>query len=65
MLLVSFCNGNCDLIKNSLIFFIFKKNFLVMVSIKNRLWFNFFNFIKKLLIVYCVKIKLFLISNIY
>lgn len=54
MPLASLCNGNCDLIKNSLTPPTLKKNSLAMVSTKNRLWFNFFNFIKKLLTVYIV-----------
>lgn len=65
MPLASLCNGNCDLIKNSLTPPTLKKNSLAMVSTKNRLWFNFFNFIKKLLTVYCVKTKLLSISNTY
>lgn len=40
------CNGNCDLIKTSLPK---NKDSLPVVSTKNRLWFNFFNFIEKLL----------------
>lgn len=65
MPLASLCNVNCDLIKNSLTPPTLKKNSLAMVSTKNRLWFNFFNFIKKLLTVYCVKTKLLSISNTY
>lgn len=66
MPLASLCNGNCDLIKNSLTPPTLKKNSLAMVSNKIGCGLiNFFNFIKKLLTVYCVKTKLLSISNTY